>query len=194
MAAGQVRAFLAVPLAPELSPAVTELQKRLDSSGAKVKWVAPENLHFTLKFLGEIPEERVSEVATATHKAVVGSGQFDLDIAGAGAFPHTRRPRTVWVGTREGAEALAALAGAIEDSLAEIGIPRESKSFRPHLTIGRVKGRDFLQTLGELIELEAETEIGRQRVAAACLMKSDLHRSGPVYTTLAEISLGESEA
>jgi 2'-5' RNA ligase len=190
MADRPIRAFLAVPLRPDLRPAVAALQERLQPAQAKVKWVEAENLHFTLKFLGDTRPERGQEIAAAVRSAVQRLAPFEVTIAGAGAFPHTRRPRTVWVGTREGAEPLAALAAAVEEALAALGLPRETKPFRPHLTIGRVKGPDFLRTLGELIEAEADTPIGRQTVDSCCLMQSELKRSGPIYTVLADIPLG----
>ena len=149
---------------------------------------APE--HLTLLFLGEIPVERVPPIVTAL--ALVGerSAPFDLTLEGVGAFPSAERPRVVWVGATEGAEALCGLAGRVRDALAAEGEPGRRDSFVPHLTLFRVRSAGDRRRAGELLSgVVAPPAPRRVRVREFVLKESELSSRGATHRTLARFPL-----
>ena len=134
-----------------------------------VAWVAPGNLHLTLKFLGAVPEAR---------------------ILGLGAFPSANRPRVVWAGVTDGASETVELARRVDTALAKLGFARDERPFSPHVTLGRVRrpGRD--PALTEALGSATAREFGRMRVPGATLMRSELGPRGARYTELAKVALG----
>lgn len=186
MPLGFVRSFIACGIDQALVPRIREIQDTLkaESDSAGVKWIDPENLHFTLKFLGEIDEGIIANIREGIMGVAESASSFDLAISGLGAFPSVSRPRVIWLGTGNGKEKLRALAREIEEMSASYGIPKEGKVFVPHLTLGRVKSDHGLRGLAETIQRLASVEVGITRVSEICLMRSDLKRSGPVYTVL----------
>jgi 2'-5' RNA ligase len=186
---GSVRTFVAVHIPDSVRRDIGALVDGLRPfSGSDVKWVRPESLHLTLKFLGDVEQERIGAVADAIEKAVSGQAAFDLVLGGTGAFPNPRRPNVLWIGVPRGAEPLASLAGAVETALAELGFEREKRPFSAHLTVGRVRPPG---NAGKTVERMTETgfECDSFRIDAVQLMKSDLQRSGAVYTTLRTLKL-----
>jgi 2'-5' RNA ligase len=180
-----VRSFIAVELAPELLSSVLGLQREILATGADMKGVEPENIHFTLKFLGEIPKSTVDAVIECMNRLDFKS--FEIEVAGVGCFPTNRNPRVVWIGVASGLENFASLAKQLEKCLIGIGFKPERERFTAHLTIGRVRsGRnksELLKKLGEVLN----AEIGRMTVNSIKLKKSTLTPKGPVYTTLHEV-------
>jgi 2'-5' RNA ligase len=153
-----------------------------------VAWVAPDNLHLTLKFLGGVDAERLEAVATALTAAAAGSTVFDLVVRGLGAFPSPTRPRVLWAGVDEGRAAAATLARGVDDALAALGFEREARAFAPHVTLGRVRVPRPAPRLAEA--LAAGGHFGRQPVASVALMRSDLSSRGARYSELATAPLG----
>jgi 2'-5' RNA ligase len=154
--------------------------------------VAPHQYHFTLKFLGETPGERLEAAREAAGRAALGVPPFDLSLEGLGAFPEAGPPRVVWAGCGVGREALAALARAVEQAFGEAGFPPEPRIFAPHLTVGRVKdprsvpGRAFREALAR----EGATVLGSAPARELVLFRSDLSPAGPSYVPLAVLPLG----
>jgi 2'-5' RNA ligase len=137
---GEQRLFIAVPLPPD---AVADCAALIDGVrsgplGRVPRWVQVPNLHLTVRFLGATPAERVQAVAAAVDAALDGIRAFDVELAGAGAFPDARRPRTLWLGIRRGAGELGAMARALDGALAPLGWPPEDRPYRPHLTVARL--------------------------------------------------------
>jgi 2'-5' RNA ligase len=182
-----LRTFVAVEIAHPLRDAVDELVGSLRASTAPVKWVRPENLHLTLKFLGNVEESKVDEIAGAIIRASEGTAPFEIALSGVGAFPNLKRPRVLWVGISKGKDELVSLSQKIEDELTELGFEKEKRGFSPHLTIGRLRreGRpgDLPDRLGVQFKT-GECTIGRVR-----LMKSTLTPQGPVYEELRQAVL-----
>ena len=112
-----MRTFIAVELPENIKNKIGELQAPLKRTNAFVSWVKPENIHITLKFLGEVPEEKINEVFSATEKALVGTRKFTMSLKGMGAFPDLRRPRVIWVGAGSGEKELSSLAERIEEEM-----------------------------------------------------------------------------
>jgi 2'-5' RNA ligase len=189
----QIRTFIAIELSPEIKQALERIQSRLKAkSRASAKWVEPESIHLTLKFLGNIDTEKVSEIIDLLEKAVSGTGALDLEVGGVGVFPNPGRVRVVWVGLGGDIERLSRLQKQVESSLEPLGFTVEARGFSPHLTLARVRDDATpaeRQELGRLIGETKPESAGALRVNAIKLIKSQLRPTGPIYTTLASIEL-----
>lgn len=176
-----VRCFVAVRLAENLMRPVIEVVNVLRKTGAGVKWVEPENLHFTLKFLGEISAADVAVAEGAVHRALAGKSRFSISLGGVGAFPSAGSPRVVWLGVTSGAGELRALAADVERELESEGFPGEKRAFSPHLTLGRVRSPGGAGALSPLLSSLKDRATGSMEVSAVHLMRSTLAPKGPVY-------------
>jgi RNA 2',3'-cyclic 3'-phosphodiesterase len=190
-----LRTFLAVELEPSIRARAGELISALQTAETDVKWVEPDNLHLTLKFLDEVPVAEIPAVCRAVAEGAARIEPFELEILGAGAFPNAGRPRTIWLGARDGADRMGDLHRQIEKTLAALGFRKEHRLFKPHLTIGRVRhgGGRALSSLGDLLWRHAEFPAGRQNVGEVVVFSSDLRREGPVYEALGRAPLGNRE-
>lgn len=189
-----IRTFIAIELTDALQRALADAQTKFqrDRAARAVRWVAPENIHITLKFLGDVDAAQMPALQRAIADACAGFAPFALTIGGAGAFPNTRRPNVVWIGARGQIEIAARLAQQIDDACVALGFAREARLFTPHLTLGRVQ-RDASpnerQQIGALIERTQIGDLGNLRVERVSIMKSELKPGGSVYSRLAEIEL-----
>jgi len=177
-----IRTFVAVKISPELEAAFEALARAMRKLPGEVRWVDPQSIHVTLKFLGEISPEQAQEVFAAVERAAEGIPPFSLKAGSKGAFPSLQRPRVFWVGLAEpGGDHLTALQRNIEEELHLSGFPKEERGFKPHLTVGRVKGMKNIETVSKTF-LEypfPEIELAADRVL---VMKSDLTPRGAIYT------------
>ncbi len=181
-----LRAFFAVELPADARARAAESIERLAAvARSGVRWMAPETLHLTLKFLGEIREDDVARVRERARAKLAPEHPFDVGLAGYGAFPNAREARALWVGVREGASSLARLARKLDAAARAIGAPREHRPFEPHLTLGRL--RDPLR-----VELEraAPPEPVAWTVSEVVLFESRLSQSGARHVPLARFPLG----
>lgn len=185
----QVRAFISINLAGSLHRTLTEVIEKFSAARASVKWVEPENAHLTLKFLGNVEEERLPEVFDACEQAVKGIGPIDMEVRAVGCFPNKNRPRIVWLGIEKGAERVKELQRRVESELERIGFPKEDREFKTHLTIGRVKGKQGISRLCQLLEEERNIFLGSMRTEKVSVMKSQTLPKGPVYTELRAVAL-----
>jgi 2'-5' RNA ligase len=184
-----LRTFFAVELSPEVRSRAAELIGQLASSPTKVSWVRPENLHLTVKFLGETPEELVGLIGSAVTEAVATLPAFGVRCGGLGAFPNLGRPRTIWIGLREGQAEMARLHDAIDRCTHKLRFPREGRKFQSHLTVGRVRGGRDLGRLSAMLRERSEREVGSMRVTEVTLFSSQLGPAGAVYTSLGRFPL-----
>ncbi len=185
-----VRTFVAVLIADEIRRNIAEVQEPLKKLAPDVKWVAPDNFHVTLKFLGNVREDDLQGVYDAAEEASGAFPPFDLSFAGLGAFPNPRRARVVWVGIDKGRDQLVELASAMDSKLAKLGFPKEEREFKSHITIGRVKEPSrSLERLASGIEDVDASDLGSQRVTSIAVMKSELRPGGPIYSPLKVIAL-----
>jgi 2'-5' RNA ligase len=189
-----VRAFVAVEISPDIRGKARKLIAELATTSANVKWVEPENLHFTLKFLGDVPLLELPDICTAVADAVIDLPPFDVQAHGAGAFPTLERPRTVWLGVDEGADAMREVHDAVERGLAPHGFRQEQRRFRPHLTIGRVRNSTpaGIQDLAERVAACREFAGGITDVCEVVVFASELGRNGPKYDPLSHARLNGS--
>jgi 2'-5' RNA ligase len=191
-----IRAFIAIELSDEARAAVAKLQNRLKTlvPAQTVRWTAPENIHLTLHFLGNIEASQVDSVKQLLPLSGSACPAFSLSLSGLGCFPNTRRPRIVWTGVLGQTEALVKLYHDLGKRLLAIGYTPEARPYAPHLTIGRVREglpAQQLTRLGQILEREQNKvdELAELRVVEIALMQSDLKPGGPVYIQLAHASL-----
>lgn len=198
-----MRLFVAVEIDKVARARIAALIERLKKGGDPVKWVPPENLHLTIKFLGEAPDERLPDIEAACRRAAAGARSFSLRLRGMGAFPNARRPRVLWVGIDAPPPALRELVARTEAELAPLGFEREEREFDPHVTIGRIRpphpvrrpgaGRAPSREIGPglmgAIAAEAAFDAGTVAVAALTLMRSQLRPRGPIYTPVSRYPL-----
>jgi RNA 2',3'-cyclic 3'-phosphodiesterase len=154
-----------------------------------VAWVAPDNLHLTVKFLGGVEEGRLPDVTAALTTAARAAPPFDLHVIGVGAFPSATRPRVLWAGVAAGADPLTRLACAVDDALGGVGFAREERPFSPHVTFGRVREPRRKPALASALAAGAAREFGCVRVTKVSLMRSDLSPRGARYSELAAVPL-----
>lgn len=158
-----------------------------DADSELVKWVERDNLHVTLKFLGQVADQKVDDVCSKIEEATATLEPFELEIAGVGAFPSKRRPSVIWIGTQGGSEELKETSRLVEDSLEQIGFRKEGKAFHGHITIGRMRKGVHGRQVGELLSQADLGTIGSFQVDSVSVMKSELRPSGPVYSVLKRI-------
>jgi 2'-5' RNA ligase len=186
----RTRTFVALDPGEAVRDRLVALQEELAHTGADVKWVEADNLHLTLLFLGEVDQRALMDVCRAVGEQAQQFAPFPLSLAGAGAFPNLRRPRTLWVGVRTGAAQVCALHNALEAPLLELGCyRREERQFTPHLTLGRVKGERGSDDLARALTKHAAWVGGETVVDTVHVMGSELTPTGPVYTVLSRAKL-----
>jgi 2'-5' RNA ligase len=184
------RTFIAVEISSEVRMRAGRLIGRLEATGANVRWVKPEQLHLTLKFLGDVDLREIPEVCAAVARATATVPPFTLRIAGAGAFPNLGHPRTVWLGADEGVGEMSVLHERIDEALAELGFRAEHRQFRPHLTIGRVRNAESgMSALAEALSENRDFVAGVIDVDEVVTFSSELERSGPIHEPLATAAL-----
>lgn len=188
-----LRTFVAVEIAAEVRDRIARLIARLQTAQANVRWVAAENLHLTLKFLGDVDITDTPDICTAVARAAADLPPFQFECRGTGAFPNINRPRTLWIGLGVGAEKLSHLQAAIENALENLGYPKELRRFHGHLTIGRIRqGRQGISRLAELLHSGEDLVLGTTRVQEAIIFSSRLGRTGSRYEPLGRARLQEA--
>ncbi len=192
-----LRLFFALPLADELRGRAGELQRELARSAdrARVKWVEAENLHMTLKFVGDAPAERLAEFLTVAEGVAENARACTIEYQGVGCFAgRSRCPRTIWLGLAREAPELAALAGSLDVALADAGLAEsEKRPFTAHLTLGRVKNRRDSEALLEAARRLENAPVGVQTVDSFALISSELTAAGPIYTNRGDWALGTAD-
>lgn len=188
-----LRVFIAIEIPDEIQAAIQERTAGLRAAvgDGVVRWVARENVHLTLKFLGEVSAANVELLAQMLRAQAAQHEAFSLEVGGLGIFPGPRRPRVLWIGI-QAPPALDSLQRAIEAAAARLGYPPEERPFSPHLTIGRVSQHASpadLTRLRQAVETTQVGALGRVRADAAILFRSDLRPGGPVYTPLVHAPL-----
>lgn len=186
-----IRTFLAVELPDELKKGLVQCQQHLKKDAPFPKWVRPEAMHLTVKFLGDINMAQIEPIRESVAKAIGQQVEFSLAVQGLGVFPSLRSPRIIWAGITEGGEQIAALARALDEALEPLGFPGEDREYTPHLTLARVKdhSREVGQALVTHGHLAAPWIFGTLPVRQVGLFQSERKLSGSVYTKLWEVPL-----
>jgi RNA 2',3'-cyclic 3'-phosphodiesterase len=188
------RLFVAFEVPALVLDAVQEELRRLKKTGADVRWTTRDHLHVTLRFLGEVPEQSIGALEEMLASASARFAPMEIEARGVGTFPPGARPRVVWVGVQGRDDAhRAALHGlrlAVHDGASALGFPTDRDEFRPHLTLGRVKGPARIRPLVDLVRDDRDREFGRFEVGELVLFRSQLSSGGSVYTVLRKAPLG----
>lgn len=184
----QLRAFIAIDLPQPIQEAIEKQTSRLRQAAGDglVRWIPPQNIHLTLKFLGNIAASHMDFLKQLLHQTADSHQPFDVQIGGIGSFPNSKLPRVLWAGVHAPAD-LASLQKTIEAGAARLGYEKEARPFSPHLTLGRVRQgidpRD-LQKISSALNGIQIGNIGSARVDAVHLYKSELRPEGSLYTKL----------
>jgi 2'-5' RNA ligase len=181
-----IRTFIAVDIGP--LDGFVKFEEELQASGAELKLVEPDNIHITLKFLGDTSEELVSGINTKISEAAENVNPFKLQFKGAGAFPNMNYMKVLWVGIFNPGP-LPNLANELDQALKKFGFKSEKRQFRPHITMGRVKSKKNKDALKRVILNNKDREFGELMITKIKLKKSVLDSKGPTYYTLGEITL-----
>jgi len=193
----QIRSFIAIELPEEAKKGLARLRRGLERDEHRfVKWVDPQGIHLTLKFLGNIPSKRVTEITDAIKKATGGISPFHLEISGLGAFPSLKQPRVFWVGVSGELDKLSGLQQNIDSVIAALGFAREERPFVAHLTVARIRegaSPAERRSFGELVASTAFEDKYLVEVEAVRLMRSQLTPAGAIYTCLSVVGLGGQE-
>ena len=187
-----LRTFIAVELPRDIQRILKGIQDELRKSGADVKWIQPDHIHLTLKFLGEIPEEKIEAVLKVMESSLECFAAFSFRLSHLGAFPKPENPRIIWVGVDSGENELKRLAGVLEKNLGSLGFKKEERGFAAHITLGRVRSSLNKFALSKLLKSYSLPQPMAQDVKNLVLFKSTLTSSGPLYEALKKIPLAAS--
>jgi RNA 2',3'-cyclic 3'-phosphodiesterase len=190
----QIRSFIAIELPETAKEGLARLRKELErDDDGFVRWVAPDGIHLTLKFLGNIPSKQVTAITEAVKGGTRGISPFHLEISGLGVFPNARQVRVFWVGVGGETDKLSRLQKNIDSALAALGFAREERPFVPHLTLARVReGASPMERkkFGELVSSTLFEDKYPIEVEAVKLIRSRLTSRGAIYSGLSVIRLG----
>lgn len=189
-----MRIFIAIDITPAIRESIRALLAELKQTEARIRWSRPESLHITLKFLGEVPAQRIGDVKAGL-TAIRTPAPFSISVQGSGFFPGERSPRVIWVGV-DGGKDLGALASLIEQALEPMGFPREKRPYSAHLTLGRIDGAANINAVRELLRQKEPLLLGSFAANEYFLYESSPACGGSVYTKLAgfEMAAGGSPA
>ena len=183
-----VRSFIAIELPQEVKATLAAMEEKLKARRHPfVKWVDPESIHLTLKFLGNVAPDTIPQIVEAMNRIAQPASPFSLQVGGAGAFPNWQRPQVIWVGIGGEIGRLAALQKELEAALSSLGFQPESRAFSPHLTLGRLRDRVSSEDRrgfgqwAQSVKLEISPSF---EVDAIRLIQSQLTPNGPIYTEI----------
>jgi len=184
-----IRLFIALELSKRQKKEIGEFQEKVKEHLHNVRWVKPDNIHLTLKFLGETEEDKVEPIKEAIDQVCSGFKPFLTRYGGAGVFPSERKARVLWVGIKEGEESVCKLAEKFEEAMTSLGYKKEKRSFHPHLTIGRIRKSPPENSI-QIFLTEGKSFISSDVIIKkVILFESNLTRSGAIYKSLYEKEL-----
>ncbi len=187
-----MRCFIAIDIPEEIRADLVDLQKKLagrvDIHKGDVKWVEPEGMHLTLKFLGEVPDNQVVEVCNIARDVAARHPAFDLDVKEVGAFGG-QSARVLWVGAGLHSPELLQLQQDLEEQLEQAGWPKEGRQFSAHLTLCRIRNSKAGEKLAKLAEQYKDFDLGTIRGDSLSVYESQLRPEGPIYTRLGNYRL-----
>jgi 2'-5' RNA ligase len=191
-----VRCFVAVDLPPDVKAAALELADALRRKARSVdaRWCSPDQLHVTLAFLGEVPEQRVVDVRDALAGSVTRHPPLPLRASGLGVFPGRARPRVVWLGIADDTGALAGVARAVGETLEPLGFRPEARAFRAHVTLARLRSSHGTSALLRALDAADAADLGAWSVPDVVLYRSHLHPRGARYEAVARFALAGAPA
>ena len=180
------RGFTAIDIPS--SQKIMELSNQIKNSGANIKLVELENIHITLKFLGDTEEQYIDQIEEVIKKSIEGFDSFEIKLVGSGVFPNKNYIKVMWIGIKDNGE-LNKISSNINENLVGLGFEKERRQFSPHLTIARVRSARNKEKLLAVVEKYNEVEFTKLKVDSIKLKQSELTAKGPIYTTLKEVKL-----
>ena len=190
----QVRSFIAIPVPDEGIQALQAVIHDFDAEiGRHMRWVRPEGLHLTLKFMGNIPAGMVDRVLADLPTVTAKFSSFKVGIAGFGAFPNLRQPRVLWAGLDGDLATLASMQLAVDDAVGNLGLPKEQRDFSPHLTLGRVRREvtdGQLRKIGEVVSAANLADAPSWTASAVNLMRTELDPAGSRHYLVGSATIG----
>ena len=190
-----MRCFIAIDIPEEIRAELADLQKKLagqvDIRKGDVKWVEPEGMHLTLKFLGEVPDNQIVEVCNVAKEVAGRYRAFDFAVREAGSFGG-RSARVLWIGAGLECPELLELQQDLEDELADAGWPKEGRQFSGHLTLCRIRNSKAGEKLGQVVEQYKDYDLGTVHAASITVYESQLTGQGPIYTPLGNYKLQQT--
>ena len=190
-----IRAFIAIDLPPEVLVCLDDVSQQLrqELGEAPVRWVPVENIHLTIKFLGDVSESNIDMLTDFLQSIANNVKQFEFSVGGLGAYPKPHRPRVIWVGVEAPTELMTAQR-SVESEMSRLGYARERRPFNPHLTLGRVSRHSTnqdIRNIADVIKTQTVGYLGCARVMAFHIYRSDLKPSRAIYTKLFSAILSE---
>jgi 2'-5' RNA ligase len=186
-----MRCFIAIDISGNIKDAIAGVIEKCRLNSKGVRWVPAENVHLTLKFLGDVKEDLIPEIKNGLAPICMRHDVFNINIRGAGAFPNFKYPGVLWMGIDE-SEELKRIYEDIEESMSELGFEKEDRKFSPHLTIGRVKDRKGVEPAIKELYTFKDTFFGSIEVNEVLLMKSVLKPTGAEYSKIAGFKLSKT--
>jgi 2'-5' RNA ligase len=186
-----VRTFIAAELPGELLKALGKLQRTLNDlpGGKAVNWVRQEGIHLTFKFLGDVPQDMLSQIFAGIEQVCAKQPSFMVRVNGLGCFPNMVRPRVVWVGLQDDHQQLQRIKQALENELASCGFAREDRAFQPHLTLGRIRSSALsseVEIMGRSLASYESVVLGQINVNQLSTISSTLSPTGAIYRILSQ--------
>ena len=180
----KIRTFIAIELNSAIKDELAQLQENLKDSAADVKWVKPQNIHLTLKFLGYVEEEKIHKISSLLDYIASSYNSLEFSLFKVGCFPKIEYPKVVWVGIDKGCAVIEEIAKKLEEELQSLGFAKEKRSFSAHLTLGRVRSGKNRNTLVEKIKALEFNSSAQSLLHELVLFKSSLTPQGSIYTKL----------
>ncbi len=190
----KVRSFIAIELPEDLKTELGRLQAKLKIDRPRIKWVSPDGIHLTLKFLGDVDTSQVAGIIQAMTEAVRGINPFDLNIGPLGMFPNPQRVQVVWIGLDGELDTLGSLYHNLEVRMAMVGFPQEKREFKPHLTLARIGDEvlpDDRKHFGNFVASSKADIVYTLKAKGLSLMKSQLTPRGAIYTRLSYVEFSQ---
>jgi len=183
-----VRTFIAIPLNSHIREVLIETQDHLKKLDCNIKWVKPENIHLTLKFLGDVKQKRIDTIKQILDDLFRDTDPLTMELTQVGAFPNIDHPRILWIGLNDNDQSLAQIVSNLENNLGKAGFKKEDKPFSPHITIGRIRSPKNLKPLSEAINNYSLPDGIAQTIDHTVLYQSTLTSQGPIYEILQDFN------
>jgi 2'-5' RNA ligase len=188
-----IRCFIAIEIEEEIRKEIARVQQRLKKelrgNESGIKWVPPENIHLTLKFLGNVSDQDIPEICNAVSRAASEFQPFSFGVGTCGSFPPNRPARVLWIGINQGQPELKQLAKRVDHWVNKLGFPLEKRAFSGHLTLARIRQPNVGKAVLRVAEQTTIETLGQQTVSAITVFQSDLRPGGPIYTPLHHVPL-----
>ena len=189
-----MRIFLALELDNSIKKQLTRLQKRISAVGAEVRWIHKDQIHLTMKFLGDLTDKMAVDVCRLCQNVAAQFDPFTFGVHGAGCFSNHSRPRVIWVGIEDPSGSVRRLHERLEKALGPLGLRRELRAFKPHVTLGRVRSGKNAQDLRLAVKKNEDFDLGIQQAQEITIFSSQLSSDGPTHTVIGRAAFGGEPA